>query len=137
MKTHKYLDDFDVGAVFSSCGRTVTESDIRMFIGATGADHPNHTDAEYSRNHPIFRQPCAPRMLVLTVQRIAYAENEANSCPRCQMGEWLHRQDWLRTLKALKDCCGLGAAGGPSRPAGVPDRVSFASAPPLASRDRP
>lgn len=80
MRNRKHLEDFDVGAVFSSRGRTVTESDIRMFIGATGADHPNHTDAEYCRNHPIFRQPCAPGVLVLSVVDGFIAEEITRSC---------------------------------------------------------
>lgn len=68
MTPPKYFEDFTIGDAFESRGRTVTEADIRMFIGATGADHPNHTDAEYCRHHPIFRQPCAPGVLALSVE---------------------------------------------------------------------
>src|SRR3989441_3921695 len=59
--------------------------------------------------HGRFRQPCpdcgAP------VQRIAYAENETNYCPRCQTGgrlladrglSRLLKQDWPRTLDELE-----------------------------------
>jgi 3-hydroxybutyryl-CoA dehydratase len=63
----RYFEDFKVGDTFRSRGRTITEADIRLFIGATGADHPNHTDAEYCRTHPIFREPCAPGVLALSV----------------------------------------------------------------------
>jgi 3-hydroxybutyryl-CoA dehydratase len=63
----RYYEDFQVGDAFRSRGRTVTEADIRLFIGATGADHRNHTDAEYCRAHPIFREPCAPGVLALSV----------------------------------------------------------------------
>jgi formamidopyrimidine-DNA glycosylase len=59
--------------------------------------------------HGRFRQPCpdcgAP------VQRIVYAENETNYCPRCQTGgrlladrglSRLLKQDWPRTLDELE-----------------------------------
>lgn len=67
MNEGKTFEDFSVGQSFRSRGRTVTDADLRMFIGATGADHPNHTDAEYCRNHPIFERPVAPGVLVLSV----------------------------------------------------------------------
>lgn len=63
----RYFEDFQIGERFQSRGRTITDADIRMFIGATGADHPNHTDAEYCRRHPIFKKPCAPGVLTLSV----------------------------------------------------------------------
>ncbi len=67
MREVRYFEDFQVGEHFKSRGRTITDADIRMFIGATGADHPNHTDAEYCRSHPIFDRPCAPGVLTLSV----------------------------------------------------------------------
>lgn len=76
----RYLEDFRPGEEFESRGRTVTEADIRLFIGATGADHPNHTDAEYCRRHPIFRQPCAPGVLTLGVVDGFIAEAVARGC---------------------------------------------------------
>ncbi len=45
----------------------MTDADIRLFLGATGADHPNHTDAEHCRHHPIFDRPVALGVLVLSV----------------------------------------------------------------------
>ena len=62
-----FFEDFAVGQRFQSWGRTITEADIRLFLGATGADHPNHTDAEFCRRHPIFRGPVALGVLVLSV----------------------------------------------------------------------
>lgn len=67
MKSVRYFEDFQVGEIFESRGRTMTDADIRLFIGATGADHPNHTDAEYCRDHPFFKRPCAPGVLTLSV----------------------------------------------------------------------
>lgn len=50
----KTFEDFDVGDTFESDGRTVTEADIRLFIGATGATHPNHVDREFATGHPVL-----------------------------------------------------------------------------------
>lgn len=61
------FDSFDVGQVFHSRGRTISDADIRLFIGSTGADHPNHTDAQYCEKHPFFAQPCAPGVQILGV----------------------------------------------------------------------
>lgn len=43
----KYLDEYTLGEVFVSSGRTVTETDVVMFACTTGDMHPNHTDAAY------------------------------------------------------------------------------------------
>lgn len=50
----KAFEDFEEGEEYHSSGRTVTNSDIRMFIGATDSTHPNHIDREHSVNHPIL-----------------------------------------------------------------------------------
>lgn len=50
----KTFEDFSVGDAFESDGRTVTEADIRLFIGATGATHPNHVDREFATSHPVL-----------------------------------------------------------------------------------
>lgn len=50
----KTFEDFSVGDTYESQGRTVTEADIRMFIGATGATHPNHVDREFATSHPVL-----------------------------------------------------------------------------------
>ena len=69
--------------------------------------------------HGRFRQPCpdcgAP------VQRIVYAENETNYCPRCQTGDRLLadrglsrllKQDWPRTLDELERHVAARRGGG-------------------------
>jgi len=67
MRAIRYFEDYSVGDRFESWGRTITDADIRLFLGATGADHPNHTDAEHCRRHPVFREPVALGVLVLSV----------------------------------------------------------------------
>ncbi len=59
--------------------------------------------------HGRFRQPCPA--CGTSIQRIRYAENEANYCPKCQTGgrlladrglSRLLKDDWPRTIEALE-----------------------------------
>jgi formamidopyrimidine-DNA glycosylase len=59
--------------------------------------------------HGRYRQPCP--VCGTPIQRIAYAENEANYCPTCQTGgrlladralSRLLKQDWPRTLEEME-----------------------------------
>jgi len=63
----KYFEDYEAGQRFVSRGRTVSEADVRLHVGATGADHQNHTDDEYCKSHPILERTCAHGLLVLAV----------------------------------------------------------------------
>lgn len=65
MAQKKVFTDYDVGETYHARGRTVTHSDIRMFIGATDATHPNHVNSEYAENHPIFDGIVVPGVLTL------------------------------------------------------------------------
>ena len=65
--------------------------------------------------HGKYRQPCP--VCGTQVQRIAYAENECNYCPRCQTGgkiladrslSRLLQDDWPRTIKELEANPALG-----------------------------
>jgi 3-hydroxybutyryl-CoA dehydratase len=44
-----YYEDYDVGDVFKSPGRTVTETDIILFSALTGDWHELHTNVEFAR----------------------------------------------------------------------------------------
>ena len=43
-----YFEEFQVGQVFETRGRTLTESDIQTFAGLTGDYNPLHTDTEFA-----------------------------------------------------------------------------------------
>ncbi len=45
----KYFEDYQIGEVQISSGRTMTEADIRLFIGCSDNTHPVHVDAEYCK----------------------------------------------------------------------------------------
>ena len=61
-----YFEDYEVGEVFVSPGRTITETDIVMFAAFTGDWHPMHTNIEFAANTP-FKERIAHGMLGLTV----------------------------------------------------------------------
>lgn len=47
--TTYYLEDFEVGQVFESGGRTITETDLTFFSMLSGDWNPVHADAEYAK----------------------------------------------------------------------------------------
>lgn len=53
MVEHRTFEDFEPGEEYVTDGRTVTDSDIRMFVGATGSTDPIHLDREYADDHPL------------------------------------------------------------------------------------
>lgn len=60
------FDEVEVGDLWESPARTVTESDVVLFAGLTGDYNPLHVDHEFARNTP-FRQPIAHGLLGLSV----------------------------------------------------------------------
>jgi 3-hydroxybutyryl-CoA dehydratase len=61
----KYFEDFQVGDVYVSRGRTITEADIVNFAAFSGDWYPLHVDKEYAAKSP-FGERIAHGMLVLS-----------------------------------------------------------------------
>ncbi|MFB6105573.1 MAG: MaoC family dehydratase [Halobacteriaceae archaeon] len=61
------FEDYDLGETYESEGRTVTEADLRLFVGATGSTHPAHVDHEYCADHPLVDGVVAHGTLSLAV----------------------------------------------------------------------
>ena len=61
-----WFDEYELGLVIESGGRTVTEADLVAFAGLSGDHTSLHTDAEYCRGTP-FRRPIAHGMLVQSI----------------------------------------------------------------------
>jgi 3-hydroxybutyryl-CoA dehydratase len=51
-----YFDDFEVGAVYQSRGRTITETDIVNFAGLSGDYVELHTNEEFAKKTPLGRR---------------------------------------------------------------------------------
>lgn len=60
------FEDYKVGEIFISPGRTITETDIVMFAAFTGDWHPLHTNVDYAAKTP-FGERIAHGMLTLCV----------------------------------------------------------------------
>ncbi len=55
---HLFFDDIEIGQVWESGGRTVTEADIANFAGFSGDFNPIHVDHAFAATTP-FRRPIA------------------------------------------------------------------------------
>ncbi len=62
----QYFDDYQVGEIRRSYGRTITEADIVLHAGQTGDFFPHHMDAEWCKTQP-FGQRIAHGTLVLAI----------------------------------------------------------------------
>lgn len=67
MQEGRTFEDFAVGDQLESDARTVTEADIRLFVGATGSTHPAHVDHEYCADHPLVDGVVAHGTLTLAM----------------------------------------------------------------------
>jgi len=65
--TGRYYEDFPIGEVFVTGGRTVTEADVVAFTGLSGDHDPLHTDEEYCRQNSIFGTRIAQGLLGLVM----------------------------------------------------------------------
>ena len=61
-----FFEEFELGQVFTSLGRTITETDVVSFAGLTGDWNPIHTDREYAARQS-FGQRIAHGMLGLSI----------------------------------------------------------------------
>lgn len=61
-----FFEDYDIGAVRRTLGRTITEADIVIHAGQTGDFYPHHMDAEWCRTQP-FGQRIAHGTLIFSV----------------------------------------------------------------------
>ena len=67
MPAYKYYEDYQIGEVQVTSGRTMTEADIRLFIGCSDNTHPVHVDAEYCAKFPAIQRPIIQGILTLGV----------------------------------------------------------------------
>lgn len=64
--TGMFFEEFQVGQIITTPGRTISESDIFAFAGLSGDYNQIHTDAEFARNTP-FGQRVAHGLLGLSI----------------------------------------------------------------------
>lgn len=110
MRQTKQLDDEQIERLFRATKEVLTEW-IERFRQATGHRFPEKVTAFHPEMavHGKFGKPCP--VCGTKVQRIVYAENECNYCPRCQTDgklladrafSRLLKDDWPRTIEELE-----------------------------------
>lgn len=62
----QFLEDYEIGAVRETLGRTITETDIVLHAGQTGDFYPHHMDAEWCQTQD-FKQRMAHGTLIFSV----------------------------------------------------------------------
>ena len=62
----RYFQEFELGAMVISAGRTITETDVVNFAGLSGDYNQLHTDAEYAKD-TLFGRRVAHGLLVLSI----------------------------------------------------------------------
>ena len=108
------LSDAEVARLFEATRTTLNEWVARLREEA-GDGFPEKVTAfrEGMAVHGRFGQPCPA--CGTAVQRIVYADNETNYCPRCQTGgkvladrslSRLLKDDWQRTIEELEEAQG-------------------------------
>jgi 3-hydroxybutyryl-CoA dehydratase len=66
LSERNYFEDYELGEVFVSPARTITETDVVLFASLTGDWHPLHTDATYART-TMFGERIAHGMLTMSI----------------------------------------------------------------------
>lgn len=61
-----WFSQFEIGQIFESQGRTVTEADVVLFAGLSGDFNPLHTDETFAARTP-FKQRVAHGMLAASI----------------------------------------------------------------------
>jgi acyl dehydratase len=52
----RYLEEYEIGEVRTTVGRTITEADVVLHAGQTGDFYPHHMDAEWTRTQEFGRR---------------------------------------------------------------------------------
>jgi formamidopyrimidine-DNA glycosylase len=111
LKLTKRMDDSEIKRLYEATQRTLGFWSEKLRREARES-FPEKVTAfrEEMSVHGRYGKPC-PKCST-PIQRIVYAENEANYCPACQTGgrlladralSRLLREDWPRTLEELED----------------------------------
>ena len=69
-----YFDDFEVGQVHTTMGRTVTEADLVNFVTFGGIFEELFINAEYAKNNSLFKGRAVPGMLIMVVAEGLYVQ---------------------------------------------------------------
>lgn len=120
MSLERFWEEYVVGEEIVTGGRTVTDADIRLFIGATDATHPAHVNEEYAKTHP-FGQVVAPGSLIIGIidgfvvkdlvparRKVAhYGYNRVRFLKPVFVGDTIHMRARVESKRSREDGFGL------------------------------
>jgi 3-hydroxybutyryl-CoA dehydratase len=86
-----YFDDLEIGQIYLSASRTITESDLVTFAGFSGDFNPIHMDHEFAKKTP-FRKPIAHGFGVFSI-----ASGLSTHAPHTRTVALLGVKDWKFT----------------------------------------
>jgi acyl dehydratase len=89
MSDAMYLEDLDVGQIWKSPARTLTETDIVGFAGMTGDYDPLHVDREFAAETP-YGKPIAHGLLGLSLMA-----GLSSTCPRVRTLALVRVDQWM------------------------------------------
>jgi len=69
-----YFDDFEVGQVHTTMGRTVTEADLVNFVTFGGIFEEIFINAEFARKNSLFKGRVVPGLLIVVVAEGLYIQ---------------------------------------------------------------
>lgn len=103
----RYFDDYKLGTVRETLGRTITETDFVIHAGQTGDFYPHHMDAEWCKTQP-FGQRIAHGTLIFSVAvgmtaREVNAEAFSYGYDRLRFLKPVFIGDTLRVRVTIKD----------------------------------
>ncbi len=84
-----FLEDLEVGRVWKSPARTLTETDIVSFAGMTGDYDPLHVDREFAAETP-YGKPIAHGLLGLSLMA-----GLSSTCPRVRTMALVRVDQWM------------------------------------------
>jgi acyl dehydratase len=81
-----YFDDFEVGQVHTTMGRTVTEADLVNFVTFGGIFEEIFINAEYAKSNSLFKGRVVPGLLILVVAEGLYVQTGHTHKGRAYLG---------------------------------------------------
>lgn len=81
-----YFDDFEVGQVHTTMGRTVTEADLVNFVTFAGIFEEIFINAEYAKTKTLFKGRVVPGLLILVVAEGLYVQTGHTHQGRAYLG---------------------------------------------------
>jgi formamidopyrimidine-DNA glycosylase len=125
LRQSQSMGDEEIARLHKAVNETLNEWIGRLREGRSFPEHVTAFRPEMAV-HGKFRKPCP--VCGTSVQRIVYAENECNYCPRCQTGgkiladrslSRLLKADWPKTVEELEADVRLSPVK-----RGIPDRLT-------------